>query len=53
MNSDPIAVLKRASVLLEPTGETSKFFDGNLGIDLLQQAHKTIFNFKRMTLTLQ
>jgi hypothetical protein len=42
-----------AKVGLTPTGETSKFFEGNLGIDLLQQAHETIFDFKRMTLTLQ
>ncbi len=46
-------VLKPANVLLESTGETSKFFEGNLGIDLLQEAHKTIFDFRRMTLTLQ
>jgi hypothetical protein len=46
-------VLKPANVLLTPTGETSKFFYGNLGIDLLQQAHQTIFDFKAMTLTLQ
>jgi hypothetical protein len=38
---------------LTPTGETSKFFEGNLGIDLLQQAHRTTFDFKAMTLTLQ
>jgi predicted aspartyl protease len=46
-------ILKPANVLLAPTGETSKFYDGNLGIDLLQQAHRTIFDFKMMTLTLQ
>jgi predicted aspartyl protease len=46
-------VLKPANVLLMPTGETSKYFYGNLGIDLLQQAHQTIFDFKAMTLTLQ
>ena len=46
-------VLKPANVLLTPTGETSKFYHGNLGIDLLQQAHRTIFDFKAMTLTLQ
>jgi hypothetical protein len=48
-----LVVLKPANVLLTPTGETSKFFEGNLGIDLLQQAHKTTFDFKAMTLTLQ
>ena len=46
-------VLKPANVLLKPTGESSKFFEGNLGIDLLQQAHKTTFDFKEMMLTLQ
>jgi hypothetical protein len=46
-------VLSPAVVLLTHTTETSKFFHGNLGIDLLQQAHKTAFDFKAMTLTLQ
>jgi len=46
-------VLKPAGVLLEPTVENSKFFHGNLGIDLLQQAHKTTFDFRAMTLTLE
>jgi predicted aspartyl protease len=46
-------VLKPANVLLTPTGEASKFFQGNLGIDLLQQAHKVIFDFKAMTLSLR
>jgi predicted aspartyl protease len=46
-------VLKPANVLLEPTGNTSKFFEGNLGVDLLQQAHKAIFDFKAMMLTPQ
>lgn len=46
-------VLKPANVLLAPTGETSKFFQGNLGIDLLQQAHEVIFDFKAMTLSLR
>lgn len=45
--------LKPAGVLLKPTTIPSKFFAGNLGIDLLQQAHKTTFDFKAMTLTLQ
>ena len=35
------------------TTEGSRFFQGNLGIDLLQQAHKTTFDFKAMTLMLQ
>jgi hypothetical protein len=48
----PVA-LGPASVLLTHTTESSKFFDGNLGIDLLQQAHKTTFDFKAMALRLQ
>lgn len=48
----PVA-LSPAGVLLAPTLENSKFFYGNLGIDLLQQAHETTFDFKAMTLTLQ
>jgi predicted aspartyl protease len=46
-------VLSNADVLLKPTGDKSNYFEGNLGIDLLQQAHKTTFDFKAMTLTLQ
>jgi predicted aspartyl protease len=46
-------VLSPAGVLLTPTIETSKFFYGNLGIDLLQQAHTRTFDFRAMTLTLQ
>jgi predicted aspartyl protease len=46
-------VLRPAGVLLTPTTETSKFFYGNLGIDLLQQAHTRTFDFRAMTLTLQ
>jgi hypothetical protein len=46
-------VLSPAGVLLTHTVEESKFFHGNLGIDLLQQAHKTTFDFKAMTLTLE
>jgi hypothetical protein len=46
-------VLKAAGVLLRPTLETSKFFAGNLGIDLLGQAHRVTFDFGAMTLTLQ
>jgi len=45
--------LKSVGVLLNPTSGASKFFAGNLGIDLLQQAHKTTFDFKAMTLTLK
>ena len=46
-------VLSSAAVLLAHTTESSKFFDGNLGIDLLQQSHQTTFDFKAMTLTLR
>ena len=46
-------VLSPANVLLTPTTGASRFFQGNLGIDLLQQAHKTTFDFKAMMLTLQ
>lgn len=46
-------VLKSTGVLLNSTTGTSKLFAGNLGIDLLQQAHKTTFDFKAMTLTLK
>jgi hypothetical protein len=46
-------VLSPANALLTHTNEASKFFEGNLGIDLLQQAHTTIFDFRAMTLTLQ
>lgn len=45
--------LNSVGVLLKPTTDSSKFFAGNLGIDLLQQARKTIFDFNEMTLTLQ
>jgi hypothetical protein len=45
--------LKSADVLLKPTTATSKFFDGNLGIEPYQQARKTTFDFQTMTLTLQ
>jgi hypothetical protein len=45
--------LKPANVLLMHTTETSQYLQGNLGIDLLQQARRTIFDFKKMTLTLE
>ena len=45
-------VLSTANVLLNPTDDRSKFFEGNLGIDLLRQAQKTTFDFGAMTLTL-
>jgi hypothetical protein len=48
----PVA-LHPATVLLEPNGESSKFYYGNLGIDLLKQARRVTLDFKRMSLTLQ
>lgn len=45
--------LKSAGVLLKPTTPSSKFFDGNLGIEPYRQARKTTFDFQAMTLTLQ
>lgn len=45
--------LRPANVLLTHTTEASHYFQGNLGIDLLQQAHKTTFDFKKMRLTLE
>jgi len=47
------AMLKSVGVLLKPTTNASRFFAGNLGIDLLQQAHTTTFDCKTMSLTLQ
>ena len=47
------ATLKSVGVLLKPTTNASRFFAGNLGIDLLQQAQKTTFDFRTMTLRLQ
>ena len=47
------AMLKSVGVLLKPTTNASRFFAGNLGIDLLQHAHQSTFDFKAMTLTLQ
>jgi hypothetical protein len=46
-------VLKSTGVLLYSTTDASRFFAGNLGIDLLQEAHTTTFDFKAMALTLQ
>ena len=46
-------MLKSVGVLLKPTTDASRFFAGNLGIDLLQQSRQTTFDFKAMTLTLQ
>jgi hypothetical protein len=40
------AVLKSVGVLLKPTTNASRFFAGNLGIDLLQQASPEQFRFQ-------
>lgn len=47
------ASLKSVGVLLKPTTNAGRFFAGNLGIDLLEQAHQTTFDFKAMMLTLE
>jgi hypothetical protein len=44
-------VLHPAKVLLKETTGSSKFFDGNLGMDLLTQGRKTTIDFRWMTLT--
>ena len=46
-------VLDHADVLLTRAHAGKNSFYGNLGNDLLLQAHKTTFDFKAMTLTLQ
>ena len=40
-----------ANVLLEENGESSKFFFGNLGIDLLMQPRMTTLDFRSMRLS--
>jgi predicted aspartyl protease len=47
------ATLKSVGVLLRSTTDTSRFFAGNLGIDVLQQAQQITFDFQAMTVTLQ
>jgi len=42
----------RGGLLLTHTIENSRFFHGNLGLDLLQQAEKTTFDLKAATLAL-
>ena len=46
-------VLRPAHVVLGQTTAGSKFFDGNLGMDLLTQPQRTTVDFRSMTLTLQ
>lgn len=46
-------LLRSAHVLLEKSSGTSGMFEGNLGMDLLNQAHTITLNFQSMTLTLE
>jgi clan AA aspartic protease (TIGR02281 family) len=48
-----LVALRPATVLLKQNGESSRFFYGNLGIDLLMQPHKTTLDFKNMRLAAQ
>jgi Aspartyl protease len=45
--------LNNAHVLTEKSTDSSNWSDGNLGIDLLNQATSVTFDFKAMTLTLR
>lgn len=45
--------LRNAHVLTQESSDTSKWADGNLGIDLLNEARSVIIDFRTMTLTLQ
>lgn len=46
-------VLHPATVLLKENGESSKYFYGNLGIDLLMQPRSVIIDFKNLRLSAQ
>jgi hypothetical protein len=46
-------LLRPAHVLLQKSSGTSGMFEGNLGMDLLNQAHTITLNFQSMTLTLE
>ena len=46
-------VLRPATVFLKQTTSGSRYFHGNLGMDLLKQSERTTIDFKAMTLTLQ
>ena len=46
-------LLQPAHVLLQNSSGTSGMFEGNLGMDLLNQAHAVTLNFQSMTLTLE
>ena len=47
------AVLHPATVLLKENGESSKYFYGNLGIDLLMQPRSVTIDFKNLRLSAQ
>jgi predicted aspartyl protease len=47
------AVLRPATVLLTENGESSKYFHGNLGIDLLMQPRSVTIDFKNLRLSAQ
>jgi hypothetical protein len=46
-------LLQPAHVLLQKSSGTSGMFEGNLGMDLLNQAHAITLNVQSMTLTLE
>lgn len=46
-------LLRPAHVLLQKSSGTSGMFEGNLGMDLLNQAHTITLNFQSMTLSLE
>ena len=46
-------LLRPAHVLLQKSNGTSGMFEGNLGMDLLNQAHAITLNFQSMTLSLE
>ena len=48
-----VVALHPATVLLKENGESSKFFYGNLGFDLLRQPARTTFDFTKMRLSTQ
>jgi hypothetical protein len=47
------AVLHPATVLLTENGESSKYFYGNLGIDLLMLPRRVTIDFKNLRLSVQ
>jgi hypothetical protein len=45
--------LQPAHVLLKANNDTSEWFIGNLGMDILNQAHRVTLDFQSMTLMLE